>query len=133
MGAAAIIKPTKTGRSQRGRIQPTVAIAPPTPTSIPRTAGLAPQSHPINGTAKYPLHEYLEAGVRVTVNTDNLGISAATLSDNLLLLARLCPGLTRRDLIQLQRNALEAAFVGSAHRSSLLREASPKPPTIVCP
>jgi adenosine deaminase len=89
--------------------------------------------HPINGTAKYPLHEYLEAGVRVTVNTDNLGISAATLSDNLLLLARLCPGLTRRDLIQLQRNALEAAFVGSAHRSNLLREASPKPPTIACP
>ncbi len=50
-GAAAISRPIKTGRSQRGRSQATVAIAPPTPTSIPITAGLALQSHPISGMA----------------------------------------------------------------------------------
>jgi len=53
------------------------------------------------------------------VNTDNLGISAATLSDNLLLAARLCPGLRRRDLLQLQANAAEVAFVSPGERQAL--------------
>ena len=69
---------------------------------------------------RYPLLDYLRAGIRVTVNTDNLGISAATLTDNLLLAARLCPGLTRLDLLHLQRHAIEAAFLTPTERSRLL-------------
>lgn len=84
---------------------------------------------PINSETPYPLKRYLDADVRVTVNTDNLGISAATLSDNLLLLAQLCPGLTRRHILQLQRNAVEEAFVGNKLRSELRRRAVPQPPT----
>jgi adenosine deaminase len=68
---------------------------------------------------QYPLLSYLRAGVRVTVNTDNIGISAASLTDNLLLATRLCPGLTPLDLLHLQRNALDAAFVSPALRSAL--------------
>lgn len=75
---------------------------------------------PIHGSVRYPLRRYLEAAVRVTVNTDNLGISAATLSDNLLLLAELCPGITRREILQLQRNALDAAFVSPETRARLV-------------
>jgi adenosine deaminase len=85
--------------------------------------------HPFNGTEPYPLLQYLDADVHVTVNTDNLGISAATLSDNLLLLAHLCPGITRRHLLQLQRNAVEEAFVSSTFRSELRRRAVPPMPT----
>jgi adenosine deaminase len=73
---------------------------------------------------RYPLLDYLRAGVRVTVNTDNIGISAASLTDNLVLAARLCPGLTRLDLLQLQRHALEAAFISPAIRNRLLRRFS---------
>lgn len=40
---------------------------------------------------RYPLLDYLRNGVRVTVNTDNIGISAASLTDNLILAARLSP------------------------------------------
>lgn len=69
---------------------------------------------------RYPLLDYLRSGIRVTVNTDNIGISAASLTDNLVLAARLCPGLTRLDLLRLQRHALDAAFVPSAARSHLL-------------
>ncbi len=69
---------------------------------------------------RYPLLDYLRAGIRVTVNTDNIGISSATLTDNLLLAARLCPGLTRLEILQTQRHALDAAFVSPARRARLL-------------
>ncbi len=78
----------------------------------------------------YPLARYLGQGVRVTVNTDNLGISGASLSENLLLLADLCPGISRLDLLRLQRNALEAAFIPASVRSRILQaltEALPRP------
>lgn len=78
----------------------------------------------------YPLLSYLRAGARVTVNTDNIGISAASLTDNLRFAARLCPGLTRLELLQLQRNALDTAFCSATQRLTLLRCLSrqiPKP------
>lgn len=86
--------------------------------------GLAGRARP------YPLLDYLQTGARVTVNTDNIGISGASLTDNLLLTARLCPGLTRLHLLQLQRNALEVAFLPASQRARLIGQmavALPKP------
>lgn len=70
-----------------------------------------------NGT--YPFRRYLEAGVKATVNTDNLGISSASLSANLLFLSRLCPGVTRLELLRAQANAVEVAFASHAERERL--------------
>jgi adenosine deaminase len=67
----------------------------------------------------YPLKYYLDQRVRVTVNTDNIGISAATLTDNLLLAAELCPRLTRLDVLRMQRDAIETAFTSAPHRERL--------------
>lgn len=69
------------------------------------------------GSGDYPLKRYLEAGIRATVNTDNIGISAASLTENLLLAARLCPSLTRMDLLGLQSHALQTAFISPAWRT----------------
>ncbi len=69
----------------------------------------------------YPLLDYLKAGCRVSVNTDNIGISAASLTENILYLATLVPGIRRMDLLQLQRNALETAFVAAEERNLLLK------------
>lgn len=80
-----------------------------------------PPAAPGNPLPDYPLLDYLRQGVRVTVNTDNIGISAATLTDNLLFAAELCPGLTRMDLLRLQRHAIDAAFVSPVERASLAR------------
>lgn len=78
---------------------------------------------------RYPLAEYLAAGVPVTLNTDNPGISAATLSDNLLLAARLCPGLRRVDLLRVQAHAAQVAFLTPAERGALrLRLGAVSPP-----
>ncbi len=74
----------------------------------------------------YPLLRYLEAGVPVTVNTDNIGISAASLTDNFLLLPRLCPGITRLHILQLIRNSIDQAFIPSDLRKTLIAKHIPK-------
>jgi len=73
-----------------------------------------------NATGIYPLKRYLDAGIPVTVNTDNIGISAASLTENFLVLARLCPGITRRDVLQLIRNGIDQAFLPATARVNLL-------------
>lgn len=70
----------------------------------------------------YPLLNYLKKGVLVTVNTDNIGISDASLSRNLQLLVKLCPAITRLEVLQLIRNSLEAAFVSPILRNELLQD-----------
>lgn len=69
----------------------------------------------------YPLLGYLHKGVPVTVNTDNIGISAASLGDNLLFLPNLCPGITRLEILQLQANALDVAFMNHTERQESRR------------
>ncbi len=81
--------------------------------------GFAPMPH----RQLYPLLEYLRKGVVVTVNTDNIGISGASLSQNLLFLPRLCPGITRLDILRLQANALDAAFMSHSERQEIRRKA----------
>ncbi len=83
---------------------------------------------PLNNSSVYPLLHYLKAGVRVSLNTDNIGISSASLSDNLLLAAKLSPGLTRLQLLWLQRHALDTAFVSAAERASMVSRFDVSPP-----
>lgn len=82
-----------------------------------------------NKPGNYPLKQYLEAGVKVTVNTDNIGISDASLTDNLLLAGRLCPSLTRLDLLRMLRNGIDLAFLPPVQREefrSLIENLIPK-------
>jgi adenosine deaminase len=67
----------------------------------------------------YPLPEYLRRGIAVSVNTDNIGISGAGLTENLLLAARLCPGLRRLDLLQLIANGARTSFLPEPERHRL--------------
>jgi adenosine deaminase len=73
----------------------------------------------MDSPAAYPLLKYLAAGVPVTVNTDNIGISAAGLSENILLLARLCPGITRLHVLELLRNGIDQAFASTSSKVAL--------------
>lgn len=77
---------------------------------------------PMLNRARYPLLDYLRRGVLVTVNTDNIGISAASLSQNLLFLPQLCPGITRLEILQLQSNALDSAFMSHRERQEMRRQ-----------
>ncbi|HRV07964.1 MAG TPA: hypothetical protein P5568_05790 [Acidobacteriota bacterium] len=59
----------------------------------------------------YPLRRYLERGLRVTVNTDNPGISRTDWTQELHQAARLTPGgLSAWETLRLLRNGFVAAF-----------------------
>jgi adenosine deaminase len=77
---------------------------------------------PMPNGPRYPLLDYLRKGVPVTVNTDNIGISAASLSDNLLFLPELCPEITRLEILRLQANALDVAFASHQERGEIRRQ-----------
>ncbi len=73
---------------------------------------------------EYPLADYMESGLRVTINTDNRGISRTTLSNEYLRAAAMTPdGLTRWQVLQLVRNGFRAAFCDYQTRRRLLRDA----------
>jgi adenosine deaminase len=73
---------------------------------------------------EYPLKGYLDKGLRVTVNTDNPGISRTDFTRELHRAARLTPeGLSAWDLLLLIRNGFKAAFCKRPVRQKLLREA----------
>ncbi len=68
----------------------------------------------------YPLLTYLRKGVLVSVNTDNIGISDANLTDNFMLLTEMLPEITRMDVLKLIRNGIETAFISPEFRFNLL-------------
>lgn len=69
---------------------------------------------------KYPLLQYLKEGIPVTINTDNIGISAAGLTDNFMLAGKMLPELTRLNVLQLIRNGIEAAFISQTEKGKML-------------
>ncbi len=74
-----------------------------------------------NGVTAYPLKGYLAQGLRVSVNTDNPGISRTTFSDEYYKAALLSPnGLSLWEILQLIRNAFRAAFIPFEERQKLL-------------
>jgi len=73
---------------------------------------------------EYPLKEYLDRGLRVTVNTDNPGISRTDFTKELHRAARLTPGgLSLWEILLLVRNGFKAAFCPRSLRQNLIREA----------
>jgi len=83
--------------------------------------GFHPMPPGREGTSRpaYPLRTYLDAGIKVTINTDNIGISGASLAENLRLAAEMCPDLTRLDLLRILSNAIDTAFLAPAERAAL--------------
>ena len=74
--------------------------------------------------AAYPLKEYLNKGLRVTVNTDNPGISRTDSTIEFHRAARLTSGgLSIWDMLLLIRNGFKAAFCRRSLRQEMLRQA----------
>ncbi len=69
---------------------------------------------------KYPLAEYMEQGLKVSLNTDDQGISRTNLSKEFLKASELCPELTLWDFIVLIRNSLSMAFCDVETKSRLM-------------
>lgn len=71
----------------------------------------------------YPLAEYMENGMVVTLNTDNRGISQTTLSEEFLRAGQLTQGgLSRWQVLRLIKNSFKAAFLPKNAKDRLLKE-----------
>ena len=71
--------------------------------------------------AAYPLRELMEAGVKVTVNTDNMTVSNTTVAAELRHLTEVL-ALTEEELQQLVWNAAEASFADEATKQWMKQE-----------
>ncbi len=69
----------------------------------------------------YPLREFLDAGLLVSVNTDNRTVSKTSLVQELELIQEKC-GICDEELWLLERNALETAFADDSVKHRLLKE-----------
>jgi adenosine deaminase len=72
----------------------------------------------------YPLQDYLDAGLKVTVSADNPGISRTDFTRELHRAARMTPGgLSIWDLLKIVYNGFVSSFADHATRNQVLRQA----------
>ncbi len=69
----------------------------------------------------HPLPKFLEAGVPITLNSDDPAMFGTSLEGEFMLAAR-CFGLSSRDLAQFLENAIRAAFLPEDEKAQLMDE-----------
>ncbi len=79
------------------------------------------QTSTVPSYAEHPIKRFLQAGILDTLNTDDPGISAVTISDEYNQ-AAVKAGLTEEEIFQAQKNALEVAFLSQAEKEVLVRK-----------
>lgn len=70
---------------------------------------------------EYPIRTFLDAGVAITVNTDNLAVSNTSLAEEYELLANTF-SLTENELMTIVLNSANAAFLPENEKSELLKK-----------
>ena len=85
------------------------------------------QSGVVSSCADHPVKKMLDAGLNITLNTDDPGLSNITLSHEYLL-AREQYGFSQASLIQCVRAAAQAAFIQDAEKQDLLKKIDDRMP-----
>lgn len=93
------------------------------PSSNREVVGFFDPAHPASeGLPRYPLRQFIDSGLPVTLCTDNPGISRTTLAGEYLTAARMSDGgLTLWECLALVRQAFVHAFLPSSEREALLK------------
>ena len=76
------------------------------------------QTRAASSPEDYPLREFMDAGLLVTLNTDNRTVSRTSITREMEF-ARNCCGVTEEELVRLQENAVDAAFADDAVKHEL--------------
>ncbi|MCR5467606.1 MAG: adenosine deaminase [Lachnospiraceae bacterium] len=76
------------------------------------------QKQAVADMAKYPLKEFMDYGIKVTINTDDMGIEGVTMADELYLMENMY-GMPPEDLKTLLYNAVDAAFTTEKVKNKL--------------
>ena len=73
-----------------------------------------------NSTNKeYPLKKYMQEGLKVTLNTDNPGISRTTITDEYFTMSEYA-GLKKLEILQLLRNSFQGVFLPKDEKKRLI-------------
>lgn len=72
------------------------------------------------GIKNHPIKMFLDEGIKVTVNTDNMTVSNTNLSKEFGLLRS--AGITEEELKVMQENAIDGAFISEAEKRKLKRK-----------
>jgi adenosine deaminase len=70
----------------------------------------------------YPLRQYLDDNLDVTINTDNPMISSATLSQEYIVAAKYSGGLTKWEVLRLIKNAFRSAAIPKQEKRELMNK-----------
>lgn len=79
------------------------------------------QTKAVQSTAQYPIREFLNAGLKVSINTDNRTVSNTTLTKELQFIQKTY-GITDEEILLLMNNAAETAFAGEEVKEKLHRK-----------
>ena len=79
------------------------------------------QTHAVENMADYPLADYLKQGLKVTINTDDMGIEGTTLAEEFKDVERRF-GLTAGQKKEILRNSVEGAFTTETVKEVLLKQ-----------
>lgn len=79
------------------------------------------QTKAVPGTAQYPIREFLNEGLKVSINTDNRTVSNTTLTKELLFIQKTY-GITDEELLILMKNAADTVFAGDEVKDRLYRK-----------
>lgn len=83
------------------------------------------QTKAVQSTADYPIREFLDAGLRVTVNTDNRTVSNTSMTKELEFVQKTY-GIRDEEVLLLMKNAVDAAFADDAVKERLYRKLTAK-------
>ena len=78
------------------------------------------QTKAVASADEYPIREFLDAGLKVTINTDNRTVSNTTLSKELEFIERTY-GIRDEELPLMMKNALDVAFADDAVKERMLK------------
>ncbi|MCU6707209.1 adenosine deaminase [Paenibacillus sp. J5C_2022] len=79
------------------------------------------QTKAVSGWDQYPVRDYFEQGIPITVNTDNLTVSDTTITKEYAALVAHFK-FTEEELCQLVRNGAQAAFLLPPEKENLIRK-----------
>ena len=78
------------------------------------------QTKAVESTKDYPMREFLNAGLKVTANTDNRTVSNTTLTKELEFIQKNY-GITDEEIQLMMRNAVDVAFADDAVKERMLK------------
>ncbi|MGN0332137.1 MAG: adenosine deaminase [Lachnospiraceae bacterium] len=81
------------------------------------------QTKAVGSVAEYPIREFLDAGVLITVNTDNRTVSNSSMTKELEFIQKMY-GVSDNEILILMRNAIDAAFAEDSVKNRLYRKMS---------